>query len=168
MFFNRIKCDNIIVRTRLLSFFAICWLPFLIFWVIGYYNLGNNFFNLSHLLNERELLFNPVFSILVLLVMFTICLVSSIDLILSRPCFLGIVDSDLIFMGRKRIPLAEIEIDQIKLVGRFKNIVAIPRLGGKKALHVPLLKTDCSKGQSINVIKAGILQAFQRTTLSEL
>ena len=160
MFFDRIRCENIIVRTRLLPFFAICWLPFLIFLGIGYYNFGNNFFSFSYLLNERELLFEPVSSILVIFAMFMICLISSIDLALSRPCFLGIVDSDLIFLGRKRIPLVEIDIDQIKLVGRFKNIVAIPRFGSKKDLHVPLLKTDCSNGQAINVIKAGIRQAF--------
>lgn len=168
MFFNRIRCEDIIVQTRLLPFFVICWLPFLIFLGIGYYNYGNNFFSLSYLLNERELLFEPVYAIIVILAMFIICLIASIDLTLSRPCFLGIVDSDLIFLRRKRIPLTKIDIDQIKLVGRFKNIVAIPLVGSRKELHVPLLKTDCSTGQSINVIKTGIRQALQRINPPEL
>jgi len=66
------------------------------------------------------------------------------------------------------LSFTEIDIDQIKLVGRLKNIVAIPIIGSKKELRAPLLKTDCSNGQSINVIKAGIGQSFQTITPSEL
>ena len=163
-FFNRIRCENIIVQTRLLPFLVICWLPFLIFLGIGYYNFGYDFFSLSFLLDGRELLFNPVASIFIIVAMFIICLFSSIDLILSKPCFLGISDSDLIYLGRKRIPLVDIDIDQITSVGRFKNIVVIPRFGNEKEVHIPLLKTDCSKHQAIDLIKAEIVKAVKRLT----
>jgi len=66
------------------------------------------------------------------------------------------------------LSFTEVDIDQIKLVGRLKNIVAIPIIGCKQELRAPLLKTDCGNGQSINVIKAEIRQSFQTITPSEL
>ena len=165
MFFNRIRCEKIVIRTRLLPFLVICWLPFLIFLGVGYYNFGHDFFSLSFmLLPEREFMFNPVLSIFVIVAMFIVCLFSTIDLALSKPCFLGISDSDLIYLGRKRIPLVDIDIDQITSVGRFKNIVVIPRFGNEKEVHIPLLKTDCSKHQAIDLIKAEIVKAVKRLT----
>ena len=155
-FSHRIVCDRTILKPRFLNSFLICLGPVITAGGIGYSNFGLHFFTVSHWLNYEGSRFHPVFAIAVVVIGLSLIAFSLYDLIRSFPCYVGLQNTDLVVMRRKRYPIVDLDIEGMKIGGLWNNIVFIPLKGTSQQISIPLIKSDLHGAHAIEALKVAL------------
>ncbi|WP_156416435.1 MULTISPECIES: hypothetical protein [unclassified Sphingopyxis] len=113
-FFRRPSPNACVVETRIAAILPL-WLLVLALAIGGYIVNGPAVFTLDYWLDGHGIRYNPITGIPIIVASLIALLYWTADCILGLPCYLGILDENLVVHRRRVIPLEDLQIEKMSM-----------------------------------------------------